>query len=134
VPFLDHELVEYVLGLPAVEKKRYAGSKGLLVEACRDLLPPSVYQRPKAGFTLPMKAWMLGPLASFVDEGVREAIARELLPGNFVNDISRAFREDRLHWTRLWSIVVLGHFAKPRKLSGQLCRRSDENTSVHSLA
>jgi asparagine synthase (glutamine-hydrolysing) len=134
VPFLDHELVEYVLGLPAVEKKRYAGSKGLLVEACRDLLPPSVYQRPKAGFTLPMKAWMLGPLASFVDEGVREAIARELLPGNFVNDISRAFREDCLHWTRLWSIVVLGHFAKPRKLSGQLARRSDENTSVHSLA
>jgi asparagine synthase (glutamine-hydrolysing) len=104
------------------------------VEACRDLLPPSVYQRPKAGFTLPMKAWMLGPLASFVDEGVREAIARELLPANFVNDISRAFREDRLHWTRLWSIVVLGHFAKPRKLSGQLCRRSDENTSVDSLA
>jgi asparagine synthase (glutamine-hydrolysing) len=134
VPFLDHELVEYALGLPAVEKKRYAGSKGLLVEACRDLLPPSVYQRPKSGFVLPMRGWMRGPLASFVDEGVRETIARELLPGNFVNGISRAFREDRLHWTRLWSIVVLGHFAKPRKLSGQLARRSDENTSVHSLA
>ena len=130
VPFLDHELVEYVLGLPAVEKKRYAGSKGLLVEACRDLLPPSVYQRPKSGFVLPMRGWMLGPLAHFVDEGVRETIARELLPDDFVNGISRAFCGDRLHWTRLWSIVVLGHFAKRM----QLCRRSDENTSVHSLA
>ncbi len=39
VPFLDHELVEYVLGLPAAVKKRYRGVKGLLVEACRDLLP-----------------------------------------------------------------------------------------------
>src|ERR1700730_10946535 len=134
VPFLDHEFVEYVLGLPAAEKKRYAGPKGLLVEACRDLLPPAVYQRPKRGFVLPMRTWMLGPLASFVDEGVRETIARELLPEDFVNGISRAFREDRLHWTRLWSIVVLGHFAKPRKLSGQLSCRSDENTSVHSLA
>ncbi|PYK86733.1 MAG: asparagine synthase (glutamine-hydrolyzing) [Verrucomicrobia bacterium] len=130
VPFLDHELVEYVLGLPAVEKKRYAGSKGLLVEACRDLLPPSVYQRPKSGFVLPMTGWMRGPLAPFVDEGVRETIARELLPEDFVNGISRAFCEDRLHWTRLWSILVLGHFAKRM----QLCRRSDENTSVHSLA
>jgi asparagine synthase (glutamine-hydrolysing) len=130
VPFLDHELVEYVLGLPAAQKKRYAGPKGLLVEACRDLLLPSVYQRPKSGFVLPMRAWMLGPLAPFVDEGVRETIARELLPEDFVNGISRAFREDRLHWTRLWSIVVLGHFAKRM----QLCRRSDENTSVHSLA
>ncbi|PYL17384.1 MAG: asparagine synthase (glutamine-hydrolyzing) [Verrucomicrobia bacterium] len=134
VPFLDHEVVEYVLGLPAVEKKRYAGSKGLLVEACRDLLPPSVYQRPKSGFVLPMTGWMRGPLAPFVDEGVRETIARELLPEDFVNGISRAFCEDRLHWTRLWNIVVLGHFAKPRKLSGQLARRSDEDTSVHSLA
>ena len=130
VPFLDHELVEYVLGLPAAEKKRYPGPKGLLVEACRDLLPPSVYQRPKSGFVLPMRAWMLGPLASFVDKGVCEIIARELLPGDFVNDISRAFRKERLHWTRLWSVVVLGHFAKRM----QSWRRSDENTSVHSLA
>jgi asparagine synthase (glutamine-hydrolysing) len=100
------------------------------VEACRDLLPPSVYQRPKSGFVLPMRAWMLGPLAPFVDEGVRETVTRELLPEDFVSGISRAFREDRLHWTRLWSIVVLGHFAKRM----QLCRRSDENTSVHSFA
>ena len=70
VPFLDHELVEYVLGLPEAAKKRYPGPKGLLVEACRDLLPPSVYRRPKAGFVLPMKVWMLGPLASFVEEGL----------------------------------------------------------------
>ena len=62
VPFLDHELVEYVLGLPAAEKKRPGGAKMLLVEACRDLLPVSVYDRPKRGFTLPMKEWMSGPL------------------------------------------------------------------------
>jgi asparagine synthase (glutamine-hydrolysing) len=135
VPFLDHELVEYVLGLPATEKKSRGhgtGSKGLLIEACRDLLPPSVYQRPKRGFVLPMRAWMLGPLEDFVDDGVRETIARRLLPADFVNGISRAFRDRRLHWTRLWSIVILGHFAKRQKLS--VSRRSDENTSVHSLA
>ncbi len=80
VPFLDHELVEYVLGLPEAAKKRYPGPKGLLVEACRDLLPPSVYRRPKAGFVLPMKVWMLGPLASFVEEGLRETVSRRLLP------------------------------------------------------
>jgi asparagine synthase (glutamine-hydrolysing) len=129
VPFLDHELVEYILGLPAVEKKRYAGSKGLLVEACRDLLPISVYQRPKRGFVLPMRVWMLGPLASFVDNGLGEAISRQLLPEDFINDTRAAFRAG-MHWTRLWSIVVLGHFAKRSPLS----RCSDENTSVHSLA
>lgn len=130
VPFLDHELVEYVLGLPAAAKKRYGGTKGLLVEACRDLLPASVHTRPKAGFVLPMKAWMLGPLASFVDEGLRETTSRQLLPKNFVDEISAAFRRGHLHWTRLWSVVVLGHFAK----RSQLFRSPDENSPIHPLS
>jgi asparagine synthase (glutamine-hydrolysing) len=128
VPFLDHELVEYVLGLPAAIKKRYPGVKGLLVEACRDLLPPSVYERPKAGFVLPMKHWMRGPLASFVDEGLRETVARGLLPQAFLDEIKGAFQRERLHWTRLWSIVVLGHYAK----RWQLFRSPDETSPIHS--
>jgi len=130
VPLLDHELVEYVLGLPEVAKKRYPGPKGLLVEACRDLLPPSVYRRPKAGFVLPMKVWMLGPLASFVEEGLRETVSRRLLPQALVNEISGAFQRGRLHWTRVWSIVVLGHFAK----RSQLFCSPDEDTPIHSLS
>ena len=128
VPFLDHELAEYILGLPAAVKKRYPGVKGLLVEACRDLLPPSVYERPKAGFVLPMKHWILGPLASFVEEGLRETVSRKLLPQTFVDEMNGAFRRERLHWTRLWSIVVLGHYAK----RWQLLRTPDENTPIHS--
>lgn len=114
VPFLDHELVEYVLGLPGAVKKQYSGVKGLLVEAYRDLLPRSVYDRPKSGFVLPMREWMRGPLESFVEEGLRETVERELLPEPFVNEMRESFRDSHLHWTRLWTIVVLGHFAKRR--------------------
>ena len=128
VPFLDHELVEYVLGLPVAVKKRYAGVKGLLVEACRDLLPASVYNRPKAGFVLPMKQWMRGPLAKFVEDGLDETVARHLLPEVFVKEMRDTFQRDRLHWTRLWSLVVLGHYAKRR----QLVRTPDENSPIHS--
>ena len=128
VPFLDHELVEYVLGLPATVKKQYAGVKGLLVEACRDLLPSSVYDRPKSGFVLPMKQWMDGPLAAFVEDGLCETLERELLPEAFVNDLRETFRRNRLHWTRLWSVVVLGHYAKRRKL----LRTADENSPIRA--
>src|SRR5947209_1940120 len=127
VPFLDHELVEYILGLPASVKKKYPGVKGLLVEACRDLLPTAVYDRPKAGFVLPMKHWMAGPLASFVQEGLRETVGRCLLPESFVDSLGEGFREDRLHWTRLWSVVVLGQYAKRR----QLVRSPDEDSALH---
>ena len=130
VPFLDHELVEYVLGLPAAEKKRYDGTKGLLIEACRDLLSPAVHERPKAGFALPMRKWMGGPLAPFVENGLREVVRHQLLPQDFVADAENRFRTDRLHWTRLWSIVVLGHFVRRTELS----RRPDEDTALHSFA
>ncbi|MEO8440390.1 MAG: asparagine synthase (glutamine-hydrolyzing) [Spartobacteria bacterium] len=130
VPFLDHELVEYVLGLPAAEKKRYGGTKGLLVEACRDLLPPSVYRRPKAGFALPMQTWMAGPLAPFVAEGLEEVVARQLLPAPFVEKAQEQFRAGRLHWTRLWSMVVLGHFVRRT----DALRHPNENSALHSLA
>jgi asparagine synthase (glutamine-hydrolysing) len=130
VPFLDHDLVEYSLGLPVAEKKRYHGVKGLLVAACRDLLPPSVYQRPKAGFALPMQKWMAGPLAPFIDDGLRETVARQLLPEDFVAEQRVAFRSGRLHWTRLWSIVVLGHFVG----RAHSLPTPDENIALHSFA
>jgi asparagine synthase (glutamine-hydrolysing) len=129
VPFLDHELVEYVLGLPAAEKRRGARPKGLLIEACRDLLPPAVYDRPKRGFALPMKSWMRGPLASFVETGLGEAISRQLLPAYFVDELRNSFQQDRLHWTRLWSIVVLGQFARRLQLTGS----QHADTPVHAL-
>lgn len=130
VPFLDHELVEYVLGLPAEEKKNYPGTKGLLVAACSDLLPPTVYQRPKAGFALPMQKWMAGPLGSFVEEGLRKVVARGLAPGDFVVNAQRQFNRAQLHWTRLWSMVVLGHFVRRNESAARL----HENPALHSLA
>jgi len=63
-----------------------------------------------------MKIWMLGPLASFVEEGLRETVSRRLLPQTWVNEVTGAFQRGRLHWTRVWSIVVLGHYAKRREL------------------
>ncbi len=114
VPFLDHDLVEYVLSLPADEKTRYGGVKGLLVESCRDLLPEAVYERPKMGFALPMDDWIRGPLAEFSAEGLRLAEAAGLLPRAALDDLQRDFRVRALHWTRLWSVVVLGHYVSRR--------------------
>ena len=129
VPFLDHRLVEFSLGLPASEKRR-ARPKGLLIEAACDLLPPAVYERPKAGFALPMSKWMRGPLASFVAEGLDHLMVEKVLPDNFVVHLRSQFEHDQVHWTRLWSLVVLGHFFKRNQALGQ----PDENTALHSLA
>lgn len=115
VPFLDHQLVEEILGLPQKYKKG-PGIKSLLVEAFRSELPREVYDRPKQGFSLPMDDWIKGPLADFSNEGV--SAAAELL--SLTEPMLRLedFRKGKLHWTRIWKWCVLGHWlAKQQRRS-----------------
>ena len=112
VPFLDRDLIEYMLSLPAREKTRYRMMKGLLVEACKDLLPEQVYQRRKMGFALPMDAWMRGPLKVFKLEGLNEVERLRILAPGAVDWIRTEFEAGKIHWTRLWSLVILGHYLK----------------------
>jgi asparagine synthase (glutamine-hydrolysing) len=62
VPFLDHELVELVLGIPAAAKTRGGELKRLLKLAVADVLPPDLLARPKQGFRVPVDEWVLDRL------------------------------------------------------------------------
>jgi asparagine synthase (glutamine-hydrolysing) len=59
VPFLDHNLVEYVLALPSYTKVRRGITKWILRRAVIDLLPPEILDRTdKIGFASPEEIWM----------------------------------------------------------------------------
>jgi asparagine synthase (glutamine-hydrolysing) len=109
VPFFDHRLVEFALGLPQ-RFKRGLPPKRLLIEAFVEDLPREVWDRPRQGFVLPMDDWMRGPLRAFAMEGL-EAV-KELLAPQWVDGVRTRFEERRLHWTRLWQLVVLGHYMR----------------------
>jgi len=108
VPFLDHRLIEYVLNLPA-KLKSGKPPKRLLIESFKEDLPKEVWNRPKQGFTLPMDHWMRGPLKAFAKTGV--SAAREVANADWVDSVAMSFESGNTHWTRLWQIVVLGHYA-----------------------
>ncbi|WPP52896.1 asparagine synthase (glutamine-hydrolyzing) [Catalinimonas niigatensis] len=112
VPFLDHHLVEEVLGLSQKYKKG-SGIKPLLIAAFQPDLPREVYDRPKQGFTLPMDEWIRGPLAEFSNEGV--LAAADLLSMSEPMQQIESFHKGNLHWTRIWKWCVLGHWLAKRK-------------------
>lgn len=56
--FLDHDLVSYVFGLKGNYKVNFTFKKRVLIDACRDLLPPEIYNKKKTGFELPLKSWL----------------------------------------------------------------------------
>jgi asparagine synthase (glutamine-hydrolysing) len=60
VPFLDHKLVEFTMGLPGALKVGDGVSKSLLKRAVRGLVPDEIIDRPKMGFGAPMVQWLRG--------------------------------------------------------------------------
>lgn len=62
VPFLDHELVELALGIPAAAKTGHGELKRLLKQAVAGLLPVDLLERPKQGFRVPVDEWVLDRL------------------------------------------------------------------------
>jgi asparagine synthase (glutamine-hydrolysing) len=74
VPFLDYTFVEYVFTLPGNAKLRPGKGKFVLVEAFKDLLPPAIHSRPKAGFEMPIGAWLRKELRFLLDDYLREEV------------------------------------------------------------
>jgi asparagine synthase (glutamine-hydrolysing) len=57
VPFLDHEVVDWALGLPDHEKLRGSTTKHVVKQAALSVLPPEIIHRPKQGFHPPTATW-----------------------------------------------------------------------------
>lgn len=112
VPLLDLEVVEWALSIGKGEKCTGNFNKPLLISAFEEELPRSVYSRKKQGFDLPMDRWMRGPLEQVVNDGINALVKGlpwiELAMHNQI----KAFRAHKIHWTRLWGFVVLGHWIK----------------------
>lgn len=117
VPFLDYELVNFVLNVPD-EWKYPSSPKKLLVDSLSDLLPPEIVNRPKMGFTFPWKNWMKNELKEFCEShlnylgetGILNDAELKSLWNRFLNN------DKSITWSRIWHLVVLGHWIKKNNI------------------
>jgi len=70
VPLLDHELVEWVSGLPPALKLHQQEGKYILKKSLEPYLPHEVLYRNKMGFAVPLASWFRGPLRERVRTGL----------------------------------------------------------------
>jgi len=68
VPMLDHRVVEFAFQQPTKFKVRGENRKRLLKHAMSDLIPESVVNRKKQGFTVPLRGWLLNDLKERVGD------------------------------------------------------------------
>ena len=108
VPFMDYQLVEYVLGIPD-KFKIPTSPKKLLTDSLGDLLPDEVVNRPKMGFTFPWKEWMKNELRDFCESKIYSLSKRPYFNEHEVIQRWIRFLSDdkRISWSRIWYLVVL---------------------------
>jgi asparagine synthase (glutamine-hydrolysing) len=112
-PFLDLDLVEYVLHLPLDVSFPGGRLKALLQPLVRRHLPPGILHRPKTGFGVPVGTWLRGPLRGAFEEFVCRP--GTLMTDLVAPDVSREFLAAHVrgadHGTRLWALLALGVWA-----------------------
>jgi len=108
VPFLDHDLVSFVLGLGDAFKYPHT-PKQLLTDSLGELLPREIIDRPKMGFTLPWAQWMRGELKTFCTDRLTALAARDQFNSAGIHDLWQRFlaNDPRVTWGRVWMLVVL---------------------------
>ncbi len=112
VPFLDHEFVEYVLGINDAFKQPYTPKK-LLVDSLDGLLPDEIANRPKMGFVFPWEFWLKNELRDFCEEHLNSLSNKlELFNGQAVLDLWNNFlrNDKRVNFRMIWTLVVLDNW------------------------
>lgn len=111
-PFLDKEVIEFASTLPARARVRGLTTKPFLKRYAMEYLPRSVVHRRKRGLSVPLSAWLRGPL----HEWARSRLGSEDLAHAGI-DTREALvllaeheqhRED--HARAIWTLIVLSEW------------------------
>jgi asparagine synthase (glutamine-hydrolysing) len=106
-PFLDHHLVEFACRLPADLKLRHVVGKRVLRHAVADLVPGPILRRVKRGLTVPLAAWLAGPLLPFVRDTLGRLDPRVVQPQAVRALLDAHVERRRDNRRELWALVML---------------------------
>ena len=108
-PFLDHRVAMLAWQLPLPLKITPEGtSKWALRQLLYRYVPRSLLDRPKAGFAMPIGAWLRGPLRRWADDLLDPAVLEEqgYLRTEPIQQLWREHQAGRDHTPRLWTVLM----------------------------
>ena len=109
VPLLDHRVVEFAWRIPMAQKVRGGQGKWLLREVLHRYLPRPLMDRPKQGFSVPIGAWLRGPLRDWAESLLDARRLREegyFEPGHVRRLLARHLAGSADEGTRLWDVLM----------------------------
>lgn len=110
LPFLNHQIVEFLFSLPSDMKIRNGWTKWLLRETVKDQLPPEItWRKDKIGFQPPQKKWMeQTDVKEAIAEGKNVLADQGILNRNTLKKIQphESYTAENMDW-KFWSASFL---------------------------
>jgi asparagine synthase (glutamine-hydrolysing) len=106
LPFLNHELVEFIFSLPATLKMHGGFTKYMLRKAMNGVLPDEiVWRTEKTGYEPPQQQWMRNKkLQEMMMESRKKLVAEKILDENVLTkpvQEKTAYEADNFDWRYL---------------------------------
>jgi asparagine synthase (glutamine-hydrolysing) len=120
VPFLDHRLVEFVVGLPDELKLSQGLTKRVLRDAMKGVLPESVRMRTdKLGFVTPEERWVRSEAPETFKAAAREAIsASDSIFTRHAETLVDDIVEGRAPFSHtLWRVISFGRWRERHQVA-----------------
>jgi asparagine synthase (glutamine-hydrolysing) len=124
VPFLDHRVAQVASRIPLSMMVECRTGKAILRKLLYRHAPRALFERPKAGFTVPVGEWLRGPLKSWAEDLLsHDRLRRE---GYFDADrIGQLWQAHKLRRVdaglALWAILMFQAWANNATDLGILC-------------
>lgn len=107
-PLLDHRVVTFAVQQPLSLKIRDGRGKFLLRTLLSRYIPQAMIDRPKRGFSIPLAAWLRGPLKPWGNAVLQDdATLREWFQPAVVQSLWNAHQRREDHAERLWPVLIL---------------------------
>ena len=115
VPLLDHEVVAFALSLPLSYKRLNGTGKIILRRVLEKYVPREMIDRPKKGFSVPVAAWIRGPLRDWAESLLQQG--RTQHSGIFDQEVIEAKWQEHVAGRRdnselLWPVLMFGAWAE----------------------
>jgi asparagine synthase (glutamine-hydrolysing) len=121
VPLLDHTIIEALASLR--ESTRFApiGRKQLLRDLGLEGIEPSLFDRKKRGFVLPLELWCRRRLRDVIDSTFADAelSASIGLRSDAIGRLWRSYQAGSpgLYWSRIWSLFILLNWCREHRVT-----------------
>ncbi|MCS7077090.1 MAG: asparagine synthase (glutamine-hydrolyzing) [Bacteroidia bacterium] len=110
VPFLDNELIRFAWNVPTSLKIKNKQNKYILRQVLYRYVPRSIFERPKWGFSVPIREWLTADLKHWMDTYLSKQVIQK---HNIIHYdaaqywVKRFLKGEKSVFNKVWVMIVL---------------------------